>query len=55
MTRPTESDYTSHVSYCRELEKYTDELEAVLRECREALLRAYVNCPLVLKIDKVLK
>ena len=31
MTRPTESDYTSHVSYCRELEKYTDELEAVLK------------------------
>ena len=25
------------------------ELEAVLRECREALLRAYVHCPLVPK------
>ena len=31
------------------------DVEAALRECREALLRAYVHCPLVLKIDEVLK
>ena len=30
MTRPRESDYTSHVAYCRALELYCDLLEAML-------------------------
>lgn len=29
MKRPVESDYTSHVAYCRELEAYCDGLEAL--------------------------
>lgn len=64
MSRPLEYEYISDAAYCRALEEYTDELEAVLRECREALipymkyvLPGILNYPAqrVAKIDEVLK
>ena len=55
MTRPTESDYTSHVSYCRALEEYTDEVETVLLECREAMQKAkYSGTPYTSRYNNAL-